>query len=207
MREVALVGNGPLGPGAAAAIDAACHVVRFNRALSFGGAAGARLDELFLVNCGGQMYEWLNDAAFWTSPALRAARTVTLPIAADRPERGLWLWPRMSEAARHGVNFERDVRARLAGRAVRTLPDRTRRAAIAALCREGPPTDRPVWPSTGFLALFHYDRTLPADVRITLHGFGFSGARCHHWERERAWVGSRGAGGRVRLRGAVAQVA
>ncbi|MBM2575447.1 hypothetical protein JQC91_03945 [Jannaschia sp. Os4] len=201
MREVALVGNGPLGSSGAAEIDAASRVVRFNVARGFGAEAGSRLDDLFLVNCGGQMHEWLLDPAFWTSPPLLAARRVTLPIAADRPEWGLWRWPRVAPHVRDGVNFERDVRRRLDGRRVRTVPDRLRRGAIRALRRTGPPPEGPVWPSTGFLALFLYDAMLPPETRITLHGFGFEGAACHPWARERAWVERRAATGRVRLAG------
>lgn len=203
MREIALVGNGPLAPGAGARIDAACHVVRFNRTRGFGGPAGTRLDDLFLINCGGQMHEWLHDRAFWTSPALRAARAITLPVAADRPERGLALWPRLSGRDRDGVNFERDVHARLPGGRVRTLPDATRRAAIAALAALGPAPEGPVWPSTGFLALFHYDRVAPPEARLTLHGYGFQGARCHPWARERLWAERRAEAGRVHLDAAV----
>lgn len=207
MREIALVGNGPLGGWSAAVIDAADHVVRFNRARGFGAEAGSRVDDLFLVNCGGQMHEWLHDDAFWRSPAVAAARRVTLPVAADRPEPGLWRWPRLAPDARHGVNFERDVHARLRGRAVRTLPDGTRRAAIQSLRRTGPAPRGRIWPSTGFLALFAYDRDLAPDARLTLHGFGFDGASWHDWARERAWVEARAATGRIRMAESLARAA
>jgi hypothetical protein len=200
MREVAIVGNGPLAEGAGAEIDRADHVVRFNRARGFGGAAGTRLDDLFLVNCGGQMWEWLHEPGFWTSPPLRAARRVSLPVEDLNPGSGLIAACGVPREGRPGINFELDARAALRrhGIPVRTMPDGVRRRAIRALSDPAPP--RAIWPSTGFLAMFWYDATLPGESRITLHGFGFTGWPGHPWARERGWVRTREARGRITLR-------
>ena len=196
VQHIAMVGNGPIEDDIADAVDGADHVVRFNRTRGFGGATGMRVDDLFLINCGGQMHEWLCDAGFWRSAAVRAARRVSLPVAAGHPGSGLAAWAASAPADRHGVNFEHDVRARLGGR-VRTMPDGLRRAAIADLAALGAAPRRPVWPSTGFLAVFWYDRTAAPGARIALHGFGLTGWHGHDWARERAWLKQRMRDGRV----------
>ena len=201
-RTVALVGNGPVAPGAEARIDAADWVVRFNKARGFGGRAGSRIDDLFLVNCGGQMHEWLGDAAFWRSPPVLRAAQVTLPIPAGGAGPGMARLRREGMAALDGINFEHDARARLAHRAgvVRVLPADLQADAVAALAALGPLRGR--WPSTGFLAMAWYDRVLELDARIVLHGFSFEGYAGHPWPQERAWVEDRP--GRIALAAPVA---
>jgi hypothetical protein len=49
-RTLAIVGNGPLYAGAATAIDACDHVVRFNRPPHTPAEGGARTDVLLLMN-------------------------------------------------------------------------------------------------------------------------------------------------------------
>jgi hypothetical protein len=201
LREIAFVGNAPIGADVSEQVDGADHVVRFNKARGFAGEAGRRVDDLFLINCGGQALAWLRDPGFWRSAPLAAAPLVSLPVANLQPWFGLRSLEHVGWDGRHGVNFEHDVRARLRGRPVRvrTMPDAVRRGAAAALSAIGPPPDRPIWPSTGFLALYWYDQAEEAEARLTLHGFGFSGGFGHPWEREREWVARRVAAGRMRL--------
>lgn len=204
-REIAIVGNGPIEGDAAGAIDGADWVVRFNKAAGFGGPTGRRVDDLFLVNCGGQALEWLRDGAFWRSAPVAAARRVTLPVARGDAGSGLWTFARTPPDEPDGINYEHDMRRRLRRCRrpcrVRTLPETHRRRAIDALVRAGPRQTNPIWPSTGFLALYWYDRTIRPDTRLTLYGFGFTGWSGHSWARERAWVMARVRSGRMRLIG------
>ena len=201
MREIAFVGNAPSRGDVRDAVDRADRVVRFNKARGFGGRTGERVDDLFLVNCGGQMREWLATPGFWDAAPVRAARTVSLPIARGDPGSGLAEVARAGPTPLDGINFEHDVRRRLRDRpvAVRTMPDALRRAAIEALAAIGSRPAAPIWPSTGFLALFWYDRTEGAEAVFTLHGYGFRGWRGHPWERERLWVAARARSGRMRF--------
>ena len=198
VRTVAFVGNGPVGAGAAQAIDGADWVVRFNGAPHFGGPAGRRVDDLFLVNVGGQPREWLEADAFWRSPHVTSAARVTLPVQSAAQSPGLAA-ARAGREHVDGINFEHDLRARLdvLGMRVRTLPDPVRRDAMRALGQHEPSPRH--WPSTGFLALFWYDGALDPEVRFDLHGFGFAGARHHAWPAERAWAERRARAGRLRL--------
>ena len=201
MREIAFVGNAPVETDIADRVDGADRVVRFNKARGFGGPTGRRVDDLFLVNVGGQMREWLDDPAFWQAAPVAAARRVTLPVACHDPGSGLALAARAGPGSDDGINYENDVRRRLRGRPglVRTLPEWVRLAAIRALAATGPVPSRPIWPSTGFLALYWYDLAEPDDVRLSVHGYGFSGWPGHPWDRERAWVLRRARAGRLRL--------
>ena len=199
--EIAFVGNGPVATDVADAVDGADWVVRFNKTRGYGGPTGRRVDDLFLVNCGGQMHEWLRDDAFWRARPVSAARYVSLPVASPYRQSGLAIYARSGPRDRDGVNFETDVRRRLRdrGASVRTLPDAMRRDAIAALSRIGDGPDGPIWPSTGFLALYWYDRMTDPAATLTLYGYGFTGWPGHPWARERAWVERRARSGRIRL--------
>jgi hypothetical protein len=92
--RLAIVGNAP-GIEAAAAIDAAPSVVRFNNAAGFRGRTGSRVTHLALVNRGGQMREWLADPGFLDRPVVRAAEAFILPFPMlpaehNRPEQVCW---------------------------------------------------------------------------------------------------------------------
>ncbi|UWQ22630.1 hypothetical protein [Jannaschia sp. W003] len=193
------MGNAPLEGDVSREVDRADRVVRFNKTRGFGGATGCRIDDLFLVNCGGQMREWLHDPAFWRSRPVAAARRISLPVAAVRAGSGLLAARGASPCARDGVNYEHDARARLRGRPVRTMPDVLRRRAIRDLAALGPSGDAAFWPSTGLLGLYWYDAVTDGDVRFALYGFGFTGWGGHAWDRERAWVARRARAGRIRL--------
>ena len=182
-RRLVLVGNAPVEGDRAALVDGADAVVRFNGASGFAGATGSRTDRLFLVNCGGQMREWLDDPAFAMRPAVAAARRIVLPIA---PTGQGIVEPDADRFAGH-VNHAAEATARLraAGRAVRVLPRRAFEAACAALAIE---PDGGRAPSTGFVALHHYRTGLPAAWTVELVGFGFDGWQGHAWDAERTWV-------------------
>ncbi|WP_342151644.1 hypothetical protein [Methylorubrum sp. SB2] len=185
---LAVVGNAP-ATGGAAAIDAADTVVRFNNAAGFGGAAGARVTHLALVNRGGQMREWLEDRHFLDRPAVRAAGAFILPFpmlpeAHNRPETICWT---------------RDILALLrpTGRPVHILPESLHEQArtLLAPLASGRPN-----PSTGFLVtLALLSARAPGAPPVQAHGFGFDGWPGHPWAAERAWFADQEAAGRLHL--------
>lgn len=201
MERIAFVGNAATNDDVSATIDRADWVVRFNGANGFQSVTGSRVDDLFLINCGGQMHEWLHSTAFWLSPQIRTARYISLPVEQLDRRPGLERY-RMSPASeRDGINYELEARRRLSllHKHTRTLPDPIRRQAIQALGYEA---DTPAyWPSTGFLALYWYDLTQPKDTLLDLYGFSFGGWSGHAWSRERAWIIKKMITGRVRWNG------
>ncbi|KQO66313.1 hypothetical protein ASF18_14735 [Methylobacterium sp. Leaf89] len=200
---LALVGNAP-GLDAAAAIDAAPCVVRFNNAPGFGGRAGARVTHLALVNRGGQMREWLADPRFLERPVIRFAQAFILPFPMlpaeqNRPEPVCWTREAM------------DLLAPL-GKPVHILPEDLHRAArlrLAAVMAdtvmsdagtdEPDPIGRPN-PSTGFLVTLAFLLGRPLGRGpVEAHGFGFDGWPGHPWAAERAWFRQAEAAGQLRL--------
>lgn len=200
---LALVGNAP-GLDAAAAIDAASSIVRFNNAPGFGGRAGARVTHLALVNRGGQMREWLADPRFLERPVVRCAQAFILPFPMlpaeqNRPEPVCWTREAM------------DLLAPL-GKPVHILPEDLHRAArlrLAAVMAdtgtdepgtdESGPSGRPN-PSTGFLVTLAFLLGRPLRCGpVEAHGFGFDGWPGHPWAAERAWFRQAEAAGQLRL--------
>lgn len=187
-RSLAIVGNAP-GVDAAAAIDAAHCVLRFNNAAGFGGAAGSRVTHLALVNRGGQMRAWLADPRFLDRPVIHAAQAFLLPFPMlpaeqNRPEQVCWT---------------REALARLAplGKPIHVFPEALHREGRRHLGNDT--TERPN-PSTGFLVtlallLGRPQRSEPVDA----YGFGFAGWPGHPWAAERAWFAQAEAAGRIRL--------
>lgn len=190
---LAIVGNAP-GLDAAAAIDAASCVVRFNNAPGFGGRAGVRVTHLALVNRGGQMREWLRDPRFLDRPVVRCADAFILPFPMlpaeqNRPEQVCWT---------------REVLELLAplGKPVHILPEELHQAArlrLAPVTTDPGPAGRPN-PSTGFLVTLAF--LLGRPLRrgpVAAHGFGFDGWPGHPWTAERAWFRQAEAAGHLRL--------
>lgn len=204
---LALVGNAPVAGNVAARIDAAERVVRFNDARGFGGARGSRVSDLFLVNRGGAAAEWLADPRFERRAHVAGAGRVWLPLdpasAFLRTRRDA-----RRRIVRDDVDHTEALRARLATgrRAVECLPaDHHERCCrelglVPGKAATGAPHDDPDRrrPSTGFIALAWFDRTLPPEWQIVLYGFGFDGWAGHPWERERARVAARVHSGRAR---------
>ena len=187
-RSLAIVGNAP-GVEAAAAIDAAACVVRFNNAAGFGAAAGSRVTHLALVNRGGQMRAWLADPRFLDRPVVRAAQAFILPFPMlpaeqNRPEQTCWT---------------REALARLAplGRPIHVLPETLHREGRRLL---GPGTTGRPNPSTGFLVALALLLARPEGSEpVDAYGFGFAGWPGHPWAAERAWFAEAEAAGRLRL--------
>ncbi|MCJ2080296.1 hypothetical protein [Methylobacterium sp. J-090] len=185
---LAIVGNAP-GIDAAAAIDAAACVVRFNNAPGFGGRTGSRVTHLALVNRGGQMREWLADRRFLDRPAIRRTEAFILPFPMlpaeeNGPEQVCW--------TREALALLRPL-----GKPIHVLPEDLHREARLRLA---PGTTGWPNPSTGFLVtlallLGRPPRYGPAEV----HGFGFAGWPGHPWAAERAWFRQAEAAGHLRL--------
>ena len=187
-RPLAVVGNAP-GVEAAGAIDAAPCIVRFNNAAGFGGAAGARVTHLALVNRGGQMRAWLADPRFLDRPVVRAAQAFILPFPMlpaehNRPEQTCWT---------------REALARLAplGKPIHVLPETLHEEGRRRLA---PGTSGRPNPSTGFLVTLALLLARPAGSGpVDAYGFGFAGWPGHPWVAERAWFEEAEAAGRLRL--------
>ena len=196
-QDVLIVGN---GPGAAHVDRAAQHdawVVRFNNCPHFDADRDDRIDELVLVNCGGQMEEWLRQGRLGNPEAFARAALVTFPVhpgiaAFYRPVLSL---DELRDAARQ--DFTWPALARVRERASPCLlytPDLYRRAATAL----GEPVFRAgmAVPSSGFLACYRTALAHPRS-RILIAGFGFAGWDGHPWARERAWCEALAGEGRL----------
>lgn len=199
---ILIIGNGATGPGVGAREQAASWVIRFNNCAGFEPAAGDRVDELWLVNCGGQMEEWLDENRMGHPAALRLAKTVTFPV---HPGIAAYYEPILSpdelvEAAAQDFTWPALRWLRQRDRSCRMLMAGWYRDAAAAL---GEKTFRHGMsvPSTGFLALFHAARAHPRSP-LTMAGFGFAGWDGHPWKRERTFCEGLVAQGRLRLAGA-----
>jgi hypothetical protein len=199
--SIALVGNAPPRRDCGAAIDACDAVVRVNRAAGLDAQTGSRVTRLALVNCGGQMREWLQEPAFAGLPALRRAGAVVLPA---HPDKDAAMAGRPTAPAQNadGANYAPQAQARLraAGKRAHILRPGVFVAAWRVI---GAPPLAPgmAAPSTGLLALVWL---LGLRGRPTIHlwGFAFDGWRGHDWPRERAFVEDQARRGRVVWHGA-----
>ena len=208
-RRTVLVGNAPLRSDVGDLVDSADTVVRFNGARGFQGASGSRTDQLWLINHGGQMAEWLERGDLAERPAVRAAGHIVLPVpmlpghlcstavATGKPAgSGTPCAGHDPDRINH-LAAARELLSR-AGHRVRALSVTEYRAAQDALAsRCGNEAER--FPSTGFIALHRTVHRLAANERVELVGFTFQGWRGHSWEAERRWVGANIRGGRVTL--------
>lgn len=204
-----IVGNAPLDEEVAALADGAdhVHVIRFNKARAFGGASGSRTDELWLINHGGQMAEWLEGDALTALPALAVATSVVLPVPMlpghlSHREAARFERERGEPVAPDRVNHADEARRRLLERgfAVQRVGVGEYRAvqrALRALSDGG--GER--YPSTGFIAIFRTLARARPNERIELCGFTFDGWGGHSWQAERRWVLDREREGRLSLRG------
>lgn len=197
-KTIALVGNAPPTVDQSVAIDRCDLVVRINNACGFGAERGNRITHLALVNCGGQMREWLDEYAFASRPAFRAAQTILLPIHPDKDH--LMVPPIATkdvgeEGRNHAV--EAKIRFETLGKSVLILPVSVFLSAAKIIgCTRVTPT-MPA-PSTGLLVLvFLLSRYRGA--KIEAFGFTFEGWHGHRWDLERAFMESLRADGRLCL--------
>ena len=195
--RVAVVGNAPELAGYATQIDAADHVLRFNNATGWRTTAGSRIDELVMVNCGGQMREWLADAYIFATGPSAAAPAITFPIHPDVAD----LFPPSGDpTGTDGENFAGEAKALAlaAGKHVTMIPAATY-ARACELVELGPFRLGMGAPSSGFLVLLRMVETVPDDTRIDVYGYGFDGWEGHAWAQEEAWTRAMHAAGRLNL--------
>ena len=199
-RRVAIVGNAPEIGDRADAIDSADIVVRFNNTHGLGGVTGSRTTYLFLINCGGQMREWLDDPGFTARKAVRDAEAIYLPIDPAHLDA---FDPPLTREQRAGAEAEDHTAAAVrrlsrAGKRVEILPSREFEASCARIGTAMKAGMAP--PSTGYLAARYFVETLGrAGCRIEAYGFGFEGFEAHAWDRERCWFEARARAGELRL--------
>ena len=210
-RHVLIVGNAPIEERVAGLVDGADHVVRFNKTRGFGGASGSRTDELWLINHGGQMAEWLARDTLTALPAVAFARTIVLPVPmlpghlsavqARRRERD-----RCESIDPDRVNHLAEAQRRLEkeGRTVTRVTAGEYGAAQRALAALSGASG-PHHPSSGFIAIHRTLARAGSAEYVTLCGFTFEGWRGHSWDAERRWVLEREREGRVTVRRAAAR--
>ncbi|WP_163267855.1 glycosyltransferase family 29 protein [Chelativorans alearense] len=190
MKSLAIVGNGPLGADAAAAIDGCDRVIRFNRPRHTPAEGGEKTDILFFMNSGKGTQAVLADPAYPLEPAVANCRRVILPyhpsiIARYHPK------PNMLSRlkGRRADWTERAIEVfGAAGKEVAILPPVFYEECCAELGIAAGERSR-IFPSTGFLAIVYATRKFSQDEwRIRLFGFGWEGWKRHDWEREKMWV-------------------
>ena len=188
-RQVAIVGNGPVAEGAAALIDAADLVIRFNGSRNF-GKAGTRTDIVAVCNTGRPAAAMLADEAWRDSAAVRDCAEIW---SVRDPEKFAELRLRLAKTHPELVDFCDDYTAafanfaqgnrkthRIIGRSVYEDLD----AQLAAY-RPAPY----IAPSSGLLVL-HAVLNDPdhADDTILLAGFGHEGWDGHPFATERQFI-------------------
>ncbi|OXT02100.1 hypothetical protein B7H23_04010 [Notoacmeibacter marinus] len=197
-RSIAIVGNRPDDFGEGEFIDAADRIYRFNNAFGFGGQTGHRISDLVVVNYGGAMAEWLDEATLEQSPAFAAAQRIILPIHPDKDHAvvppltaGEWAeldGPPLTERAIRRFSHR--------GKRVRLLPATCFISAATAIGIEPLRRNSPA-PSSGYLLVSAIlERTHP-DQTVTIHGFGFEGWNGHDFDAERRWFARQASAGRL----------
>ena len=195
---VSLVGNAPTDRDRAAAIDRSDVVIRINDCFGLGGVNGSRISHLFLINCGGQMREWLDDPGFADRPAVAGAGEILFPIHPDKDdliEPPLGADERMAPDARNWA-AEAGEMLRAGGRPV-TLVDVAIFLRASAIIGNGRTERHMSAPSTGLIALVWALETFSDPIDV--YGFGFEGWPGHRWDKERAFFERMRDEGRVRL--------
>lgn len=196
--SISLVGNAPHERDRSAAIDASESVIRINNCIGLVGVNGSRTTHLFLINCGGQMREWLDDTAFLTRPAVVQAGEILLPI---HPAKDDLIAPPLDEAERKAPDArnwapEAEAMLRADGRTVTRVDVDIFLRACAVIGYPRPQRDMSA-PSTGLIALLWALETFGGPIDV--YGFGFDGWDGHRWNRERAFFETMQDEGRVRL--------
>lgn len=187
-----LVGNGPVEPSAAAFIDDADFVIRFNRCAGLHGVTGSRTDRLYLCNTGRTATRWTERdfANIILQPALDVVLSYP-PVGWRRTAASLIMGKR-------GTSIDSSAEIAKMLRQFDIAPRRTDESAYAELRQTLVNTMRsfqtgqphPLWlPSSGCVAL-HDTLRDPSLVDHDVHliGFGFSGGKLHPWIAERAYA-------------------
>ncbi|HXV29347.1 MAG TPA: Urease operon accessory protein [Sinorhizobium sp.] len=199
-RIIMIVGNGEVPEGAAAVIDAADLVIRFNDCRSV-GRGGAKTDIVAVCNTGRPALSMLGGGRWKTSEPVRQAREIWsvrsgARFAAMRPALAV-THPDLDDFCDdYTAGFESFARA--TGRKHRVIPAETQERLDRDLSRFGPPPY--VAPSSGLVVVADIlSRFTSAGDEIVLAGFGHSGWEWHPFAAERRYVDALAAEGRLRL--------
>lgn len=201
-----LVGNGPVDPSAAAFIDKADFVVRFNRCAGLHGVTGSKTDRLYLCNTG-------RTATRWTEGDFaRIIHRPDLDVVLSYPPVS---WRRTAAClvmGKRGTSLDSSAKIAKKLRQYGITPRRTDVSAYDDLRQTLIDTIRhvqsgrvhPLWqPSSGCVALHDTLRDsslMHHDVHLV--GFGFSGGKLHPWIAERAYAESLHDCGKIQLHSA-----
>ncbi|POH32414.1 Urease operon accessory protein [Sinorhizobium americanum] len=194
-----IVGNGEVPEGAAATIDAADLVVRFNDCRSV-GRGGARTDIVAVCNTGRPALAMLGGGRWKTSEPVRQAREIWSVRSAAK-----FAAMRAALAKTHPdlddfcddytAGFEAFTRA--TGRRHRVVPIEAHERLEQDLARFAPPPY--VAPSSGLVVIADIlSDVASAGDEIVLAGFGHSGWEWHPFAAERRYVDAHAAAGRLR---------
>lgn len=197
-RRIAIVGNGPVPDGLAAAIDAADLVIRFNDCRSL-GSGGDRTDIVAVCNTGRPALAMLGSGHWKASAAVRQAREfwcvrASQMFAAMRPALAV-SHPDLDDFCDdYTLGFETFAYA--TGRRIDVIPSAVHHALDAALAVFDPPPY--VVPSSGLIVIAHVlDTVAKAGDRVSIAGFGHEGWQWHPFVAERRWVDAQIAAGRL----------
>ncbi|MCA1444392.1 Urease operon accessory protein [Ensifer sp. IC4062] len=201
-RTITIVGNGDVPQGAAAAIDAADLVIRFNDCRSV-GKGGTRTDVVAVCNTGRPALSMLGGGRWKTSDAVRQASEIWsvrfgakfATMRADLRK----THPDLDDFCDdYTMGFE--AFARSTGRRHRVIPVDTHERLDRDLARFAPAPY--VVPSSGLVVIADVlsDFVQPGDD-VVLAGFGHSGWEWHPFAAERRYVDALVAGGRLRRLG------
>ncbi|WP_034856580.1 hypothetical protein [Sinorhizobium sojae] len=197
-RVIMIVGNGEVPEGAAAAIDAADLVIRFNDCRST-GKGGSKTDIVAVCNTGRPALAMLGGGRWKTSEPVRQAREIWSVRSGARfaamRARLATTHPDLDDFCDdYTAGFESFARA--TGRKHRVIPAETQDRLERDLSRFEP--SRYVVPSSGLVAI--------ADILLNgasssdhfvLAGFGHSGWVWHPFAAERRYVDALAADGRL----------
>ncbi|WEX76713.1 Urease operon accessory protein [Sinorhizobium numidicum] len=198
-RTIMIVGNGDVPEGAAAMIDAADLVVRFNDCRSV-GRGGMKTDIVAACNTGRPALSMLGGGRWKTSEAVRQAREIWsvrsgARFAAMRADLAK-THPDLDDFCDdYTISFESFARA--TGRRHRVVPVETHERLEHDLARFEPPPY--VAPSSGLVVIADILSAFASGGDdILLAGFGHSGWEWHPFAAERRYVDALAAEGRLR---------
>lgn len=188
-RTIMIVGNGPVPDGAAAVIDSADLVIRFNDCRSC-GAGGEKTDIVAVCNTGRPALAMLGGGAWKTNAAVRQARAIWCVRDGGKfqtlREQLAVTHPDLDDLCDDYTDGFRAF-AQATGRTFHTVPASTHERVDAGLKQFDAGTY--VVPSSGLIAiaevLEHWPR--PGD-RVVLAGFGHAGWEWHPFAAERRYV-------------------
>ena len=201
-----IVGNGEIGEGHAAAIDAADFVVRFNDCRSY-GAGGTRTDAVAVCNTGRPGKAMLGSPEWRGHPAVKAATEIW---SVRDPEKFAALRAPLSVSHPGLDDFCDDYTSQFngfcmdAGTTHRVLQKVIHEAVDAALSAYRPAPY--VVPSSGMVVIADVLQAWPA-AEVMLAGFGHVGWEWHPFAAERQLVDRYMDEGRLRRLDQVAAVA